>query len=217
MKKKTIAILLIVLAVAGIVIYRPIKTYFVMRYVDTHSFAMPMLLTSQLRDPKIAKEYNTKGYIDISLPSDSPLKDYSLPKPKKGVYLLKKGEKLTIPLLLTFVSYDPTVTEAHVKFDPKDMSGGQVEVYYPIRDKNGNVKGTDKVNINDYISFNKKSATIKAGETVVVVMTLSIPKDFPNDVQPFTLNPYGIICEDTNVVLILNDSELAPSFSICTF
>jgi hypothetical protein len=222
MRKKFALILLIGFVLTGIVLYKPVKWYFLSKNANIvlsnpEIKAIPALLPFQFRDPKIAKEYNIKGYVDISLQGDSPLNEYSLSKPQnKGVYLLERGSKLVIPILLKFVSYDPNTTEAHLRFDPKDLSGGQVEVYYLIRDKNGNVIGKDKVTINDYLSYDKKSLTLKAGETAKVLMTVDIPKDFPDGVQVFTLQPYGIICEDTGITLIPGETN-APEFSVRVF
>jgi len=222
MKKKFALILLIGFVLTGIVLYKPVKWYFLSKNANIvlsnpEIKAIPALLPFQFRDPKIAKEYNIKGYVDISLQGDSPLNEYSLSKPQnKRVYLLKRGSKLVIPILLKFVSYDPNTTEAHLRFDPKDLSGGQVEVYYLIKDKNSNVIGKDKVTINDYISYDKKSLILKAGETEKILMTLDIPEDFPDNVQTFTLQPYGIICEDTGITLIPGETN-APEFSVRVF
>jgi hypothetical protein len=220
MSKKFLLILLISIILGGLSFYKPINWTFkgeneINLRSNVKFEAITALLPFQFRDLKIAKEYNIKGYVDISLQGDSPLNEYSLSKPQnKGVYLLKRGSKLVIPILLKFVSYDPNSKEAHLSFDPKDLSGGQVEVYYLIRDKNSNVIGKDKVTINDYISYDKKSLTLKAGETEKILMTLDIPEDFPDNVQTFILQPYGIICEDTSIPLVPGEKN-APEFNVC--
>ena len=219
MSKKFLLILLISIILGGLSFYKLVNWTFkgeneINLRSNVKFEAITALLPFQFRDPKIAKEYNIKGYVDISLQGDSPLNEYSLSKPQnKGVYLLKRGSKLVIPIILKFVSYDPNTTEAHLRFDPKDLSGGQVEVYYLIRDKNGNVIGKDKVTINDYISYDKKSVILKAGETAKVLMTIDIPKDFPDGVQVFILQPYGIICEDTSIALVPGETN-APEFNV---
>jgi len=40
------------------------------------------------------------------------------------------------------------------------------------------------------------------------------PEDFPDNVQTFTLQPYGIICEDTSIPLV-PDEKNAPEFNVC--
>lgn len=40
------------------------------------------------------------------------------------------------------------------------------------------------------------------------------PGDFPDNVQTFILQPYGIICEDTSIPLV-PDEKNAPEFNVC--
>jgi len=41
-----------------------------------------------------------------------------------------------------------------------------------------------------------------------------IPEDFPDNVQTFILQPYGIICEDTSIPLVPGERN-APEFNVC--
>ena len=155
--------------------------------------AVPALMSFQYKDPGVALKYGILGYVEISLPQDSPLR-------KENQLPVKRGGEINIPLLLTFVSHTPELKEVGVVLDPTLREGVVwVEKYYVVTDEKGNVVKRDRFIVNDYLSYNLKRVLIKAGETLPVILTVHIPQDFP-PVSSFTLNPFGIKSENRQVV-----------------
>ena len=129
---------------------------------------IPSLTGMEIRNPEIALEYGVTGYLEITYPSDSP-----------GFLSIDRGGEIDINILLHFVSHTPEVTEAQVNIDPKSPWGYKIE----YRD----------VNFREFISYNPSgNITIKAGETIPVMMTIRIPEDFPSYINSIPLGAMGI-------------------------
>jgi len=129
---------------------------------------IPTLTGMEIRDPKIALKYGVTGYLEITYPPDSP-----------SLLSIDRGGEININILLHFVSYSPEVTEAQVNIDPKGPWGLKIE----YRD----------VIFNEFVSYNLSgNITIKAGETIPVIMTIRIPEDFPSYTNSIPLGGMGI-------------------------
>ena len=127
-----------------------------------------LLGPTEIRNPEIALQYGVTGYLEITLPSDSP-----------SSLSVDRGGEININILLHFVSYTPEVTEAQVTIDPKGPWGLKIE----YRD----------VIFNEFVSYNPSgNITIKAGETIPVIMTIRIPEDFPSYINSIPLGAMGI-------------------------
>jgi hypothetical protein len=127
-----------------------------------------LLTDTEIRDPEIALQYGVTGYLEITYPSDSP-----------SSLSVDRGGEINITILLHFVSYSPEVTEAQVDTDPQGPWGLRIE--------------QSGVTFNDFVSYNLSgNITIKAGETIPVIMTIRIPEDFPSYINSIPLGAMGI-------------------------
>jgi len=122
----------------------------------------------EIRNPEIALQYGVTGYLEITYPSDSP-----------SLLFIDRGGEININILLHFVSYTPEVTEAQVNIDPKGPCGPGIE----YRD----------VKFNEFVSYNPSgNISIKAGETIQVIMSIRIPANFPSYIGAIPLGAMGI-------------------------
>jgi len=145
---------------------------------------VPFLTGMEIRNPEIALKYGVTGYLEITYPSDSP-----------SLLFIDRGGEININILLHFVSYSPEVTEAQINIDPMHPWGPRIE----YRD----------VIFNEFVSYNPSgNITIKAGETIPVMMSIRIPANFPSDIEAIPLGAMGI---RTNVPMIdeLGEKEVA--------
>lgn len=125
----------------------------------------------EIRNPEIASQYGVAGYLEITYAPDSP-----------SCLSVDRGGEINISILLHFVSYIPEVTEAQVNIDPKSPWG--------LRIQQGDVT------FNDFVSYNPSgNITIKAGETIPVVMTISVPEDLPRTITAVPLDAMGIMAD----------------------
>jgi len=128
-----------------------------------------LLMPSDIRNPEIALKYGVTGYLEITYPSDSP-----------SPLSIDRGGEININILLHFVSYTPEVTEAQVNIDPKAPGGYKIEYL--------------DVNFREFVSYNPSgNITIKAGETIPVIMTIRIPENLTSDIEAIPLGAMGII------------------------
>jgi len=122
----------------------------------------------EIRNPEIALQYGVTGYLEITYPSNSP-----------SVLSIDRGEEININILLHFVSYSPEVTEAEVDIDPTSRWGLWIE--------------QGDVILNELVSYNLSgNISIRAGETIPVVMSIRIPEDFPSSIEAIPLGAMGI-------------------------
>ena len=129
---------------------------------------IPFLTSMEIRNPEIALQYGVTGYLEITYPSDSP-----------SLLAVHRGGEINIDILLHFVSYTPEVTEAQVTIDPKSPWGPTIE--------------QGDVIFNELVSYNPSgNITIKAGETIPVIMTIRIPEDLPSYINSIPLGGMGI-------------------------
>jgi len=130
---------------------------------------VPFLTGMEIRDPEIALKYGVNGYLEITFPSDSP-----------SLLSIDRGGEININILLHFVSYSPEVTEVQVNIDPKGPWGYKIEYL--------------DVNFREFVSYNPSgNITIKAGETIPVIMNIRIPENLTSDIEAIPLGAMGII------------------------
>ena len=144
-----------------------------------------LLMPSDIRNREYALQQGISGYLEITLPSDSP----SL--------LSDIGGEINVNILLHFVSYTPEVTEAQVNIDQNAWFGyGENDVYW-----------------DETVSYNLSgSIPIKAGETIPVTMTIRLVVNFQRSTAAIPLEPAGITANVTTInddfrswVPIIND------------
>jgi hypothetical protein len=130
--------------------------------------AISLLTSMEIRNPEIALQYGITGYLEITLPPDSP-----------SPLSVDRGGEINITILLHFVSYSPEVTEAQVTIDPNNPCGPTI--------------GQGDVIFNDFVSYNPSgNISIKAGETIPVIMNIHIPENFPSYINSIPLGAMGI-------------------------
>jgi hypothetical protein len=124
------------------------------------------LTDTEIRNPEIALQYGVTGYLEITLPSDSP------------PLSVDRGGEINITILLHFVSYTPEITEAQVNIDPNGHLEGIVQ---------------EGVNLVEFFSYNVSgNISITAGETVPVMMSIRIPENCPSGIEAIPLRAVGI-------------------------
>jgi hypothetical protein len=144
-----------------------------------------LLMPSDIRNPEYALQHGITGYLEITLPPDSP----SL--------LSDIGGEIDVNILLHFVSYIPEITEAQVNIDQNAWFGF----------------GENDVSWNETVSYNLSgSIPIKAGETIPVTMTIRLVMNFQRSIAAIPLYPAGITANVTTIdddfrswVPIIND------------
>lgn len=130
--------------------------------------SMPALTDIGIRDPETALKYGVTGYLEITYPSESP-----------SLLSIDRGGEISINTLFHFVSHTPEVTETQVNIDPKGPWGFRIE--------------QGDVSFIEFISYNPSGKiTIKAGETIPVIMSIRIPENLPSYVEAIPLAGMGI-------------------------
>jgi hypothetical protein len=125
---------------------------------------------------------------------------------------------VNLTLLLHFISHTPEVTQVQIKIDPKGSSF-QCGRCYNIKDVQGNIIEEGTIWTNDLVSYSPRGIImIKAGETLAVTMTISIPEDLP-EIAPLPLRAVGIDIEpsgDADIYVIdnfgLSDIEITRDY-----
>ena len=138
----------------------------------------------EIRNPEIALKYGVTGYFEITYPSDSP-----------SHLFVDKGGEINIDILLRFVSHTSEVTATQVNIDPNNPLGLRIE--------------QGDVIFNELVSYNPSgNITIKAGETVPVIMTIRIPEDLPWYIDKIPLGGMGIEASIHHTIDKLGEMEL---------
>jgi hypothetical protein len=146
--------------------------------------AIVSLTGTEIRDREIALKYGVTGYLEITYPSDSP-----------STLFIDKGGEINIDILLHFVSHTPEVTVTHVNIDPSNPLGYRIE--------------QGDVVFNELVSYNPSgNITIKAGETVPVIMTVRIPEALPWYIDKIPLGAMGIEASIHITISELGEKEL---------
>jgi hypothetical protein len=131
-----------------------------------------LLMESDIRNPEYALQEGIAGYLEITLPPDSP----SL--------LSDIGGDINVNILLHFVSYTPEVTEAQVNIEQNAWSGF----------------GLNDVSWNETVSYNLSgSIPIKTGETIPVTMTIRLVMNPQRSIASIPLLPAGITANVTTI------------------
>lgn len=124
------------------------------------------LADSDILNPEYALQQGIAGYLEITLPSDSPST------------LSDIGGEVNVNILLHFVSYTPEVTEAQVNIDPNPQWFGY---------------GENNLSWNETVTYNLSgNISIKAGETIPVTMNIRLVVNFKMSIVAIPLEPAGI-------------------------
>ena len=158
--------------------------------------SIPSLVPLDICDPDIALEYGILGYLDVTLPPDSP-----------KALSISRGEEANITILLHFVSHIPELTEIEVNIDPKD-DHYKVGQYYHIEDAEGNIVGRGLIITNDLVSYNPSGTIVmRANETLPITMTIRVPADLPEGIMPASI-PLGAVGITADVFVLSDIGKL---------
>jgi hypothetical protein len=144
-----------------------------------------LLMPSDILNREYALQEGISGYLEITLPPDSP----SL--------LSDIGGVVNVNILLHFVSYTPEITEAQLNIDQNTRVGyGENDVYW-----------------DETVSYNLSgNISIKADETIPVTMSIRLAVNFQRSIAAIPLEPAGITATVTPIdddfrswVPIIND------------
>jgi hypothetical protein len=91
-----------------------------------------------------------------------------------------RGERVTVPIFISFISLDPNLTSIDVLIDPSGEVGTQRWQYWSEYDSQGTKINSGEISINGLISYDKEGVvSIEAGGRVELNMFVDIPPDLP--------------------------------------
>jgi hypothetical protein len=179
-KKTIVALLLGVIVLAIFIAYEGYLASCMKE--DNTTVAAPFLTGTEIRDPKKALRYGIKGYIEVSVEEGTPLS-----------LSIKKGGQQSITLLMKFVSYDPNFTETKIDVNPDSGNGLSIEQCYALVNEEGEIYARGTIDVSKLVTYEPSGEIlVKAGETVRITLTITIPPDYPTGVA-FPLGPIGIV------------------------
>jgi hypothetical protein len=131
------------------------------------------LMTADMmkNNPELAIASGVRGLIEIGYA------DW----PESVSIFASRGERVTIPIFISFTSFDPNLKSLDVLIDPsrEDIGVRRWQCWYEY-DSEGKEINRGEICINDLISYDKEGiVTIEAGGRVECNMFIDIPSDLP--------------------------------------
>lgn len=137
-------------------------------------------------NPELAIASGVRGLVEVGLAD----------LPESGSIFASRGERVTIPVFISFTSYDPDLKSLDVLIDLSGEIGPQIWEYWYEYDAQGEEINRGAIRVNDLISYEKEgTVTIEAGGRVEFNMFVDIPSDLP-PLESITLSDYGISLKD---------------------
>jgi len=130
------------------------------------------LMTADMmkNNPELAIASGVRGLIEIGYA------DW----PESVSIFASRGERVTIPIFISFTSFDPNLKSLDVLIDPSGEVGLQRWQGWYEYNSEGKEINSGLVRINDLISYDKEGiVTIEAGGRVEFNMFIDIPSDLP--------------------------------------
>ncbi len=122
-------------------------------------------------NPELAIASGVRGLVEIG---------YADPPELGANFAASRGERVTIPIFISFTSYDPNLKSIHVLIDPSREDFGMTWQYWYEHDSEGTEIARGRICNNDLISYDKGGiVTIEAGDRVELNMFVDIPSDLP--------------------------------------
>ena len=119
--------------------------------------------------------------------------------PESGSIFASRGERVTIPIFISFTSLDPNLKSIDVLIDPsREDIGVRGWQYWYEYDSERKEINRGEICINDLISYDKEGiVTIEAGDRVEFNMSIDIPSDLPPlETESIMLSGFGISLKD---------------------
>ena len=122
-------------------------------------------------NPELAIASGVRGLVEIGY-ADLP--------ESGSTFAASRGERVTIPIFISFTSYDPHLKSLDVLIDPSGNIGVERWQGWYEYDSEGKEINRGLFRINDLISYDKEGiVTIEAGGRVECNMSIDIPSDLP--------------------------------------
>jgi hypothetical protein len=164
----------------------------------THEGSINFILSYVIKnDPELAKASGVRGLVEIGYADLS----------ESESMFASRGERLSIPIFISFTSYDPNLKSVDVLIDPPANIGVQTWQSWYEYNSEGKEINRGQVRINDLISYDKEGiVTIEAGGRVECTMFIDIPSDLPPlETKSIMLASYGIGLNDKGGGIIFSD------------
>lgn len=157
-------------------------------------------------NPELASASGVRGLVEVGLA------DF----PESGLIFASRGERVTIPIFISFTSYDPNLKSLDVLIDLSGEIGPQVWEYWHEYDVQGKETNSGAIRINDLISYGKEGiVTIGAGDRVGFNMFIDIPSDLPPlETESIMLSDYGISLKDPKEPGIVFSGTIAQEIKL---
>jgi hypothetical protein len=149
-------------------------------------------------EPEYAKAHGARGLVEVG---------YAGSPESKAALVGNRGERVTIPIFISFVSLDSDLKSIDVVISASSRAFGETWQYWYEYDSEGVETARGGICINDLISYDRTGiVTIKAGGKVELNMLVNIPPDLP----PLETNSIFLTAAGIG---LLNDSEPGMCFS----
>jgi hypothetical protein len=149
-------------------------------------------------NPEYAKAHGARGLVEVG---------YAGSPESKAALVGSRGERVTIPILISFISLDPDLKSIDVVISASSRAFGETWQYWYEYDSEGVETARGGICINDLISYDRTGiVTIKAGGRVELNMFIGIPPDLP----PLETNSIFLTAAGIG---LLNDNERGVCFS----
>jgi len=149
-------------------------------------------------NPELAIASGVRGLVEIG---------YADLAESESTFAASRGERVTIPIFISFTSLDPNLKSLDVLIDPSGEIGLQMWQGWYEYNSEGKEINSGLVRINDLISYDKEGiVTIEAGGRVECNMFIDIPSDLPPlETKSIMLAGCGIWKEDKERGVGLSD------------
>jgi hypothetical protein len=136
-----------------------------------HDVSINLMTADMMKNnPELAIASGVRGLIEIGYA------DW----PESVSIFANRGERVTIPIFISFTSFDPNLKSLDVLIDPSGEVGLQRWQGWYEYNSEGKEINSGLVRINDLISYAKEGiVTIEAGGRVEFNMFIDIPSDLP--------------------------------------
>lgn len=138
----------------------------------TNNISISFMTADTIRHyPEYAAACGVRGLVEIQY-ADLPATDFAL--------VASKGDRVTIPIFISFTSLDPNLKSIDVLIDPFGETGTQRWQYWSEYDSQGTKINSGEISINGLISYDKEGVvSIEAGGRLELNMFVDIPPDLP--------------------------------------
>lgn len=152
----------------AVVVGRNVESEEPMRDVSINTVFSPTIEDN----PELAAASGVRGLVEIGY-AGSPESESTL--------VATRGQRVTIPIFISFTSYDPDLKSLDILIDPsrEDIGVQRWQCWYEY-DSKGNEINKGEICINNLISYDREgTVTMEAGDRVEFNMFIDIPSDLP--------------------------------------